>query len=46
MDGGVASYAKAEMFGRGQDVLLVLDNHEVARIAVNDLLPLPKEATR
>jgi Uma2 family endonuclease len=46
VDGDLASYGKAEMFGRGQDVPVVLDNHEVARIPVNDLLPLPKEATR
>jgi Uma2 family endonuclease len=37
--GGAARYAKAEEFGPGQDVPLVLDGRDVARIPVNDLLP-------
>jgi hypothetical protein len=45
VEGETASYASSATFAPGQDVPLVLDNHEVARIAVNDLLPLPKEAT-
>jgi Uma2 family endonuclease len=36
---GAARYAKAETFGLGQDVPLVLDGREVARVPANDLLP-------
>jgi Uma2 family endonuclease len=36
-------YRRREEFGRGDSVPLVLDGHEVARIAVSDILPRPLE---
>jgi hypothetical protein len=42
IEGEVASYASAEFFEPGNDVPLVLDNREVARIPVSDLVPQQK----
>jgi Uma2 family endonuclease len=39
IEGETASYELAEVFEPGQDVPLVLDDREVARIPVRDLLP-------
>ncbi len=39
VEGGLAGYASAQMFEIGQDVPLVLDGREVARIPAADLLP-------
>ena len=38
-DQGVASYERASQYEIGQDVPLVLDGHEVARVPVGDLMP-------
>lgn len=40
---GSPDYRRREEFGRGEAVPLVLDGHEVARIAVSDILPRPLE---
>jgi Uma2 family endonuclease len=39
IEGAVASYAMVHMFESGNDVPLVLENQEVARIPVRDILP-------
>jgi Uma2 family endonuclease len=42
---GTAAFARAERFGPGEEVPLVLDGREVARVPVNDLLPEPRNPT-
>jgi Uma2 family endonuclease len=42
---GAAAFARAERFGPGEEVPLLLDGLEVARVPVNDLLPEPKNPT-